>query len=138
MRRLAGVLVQEVPASAADGRQDFAGDPVLELPGIRFVGAHDHLVETALADDPNALAFVVQMNRVHLTLLIVAELPVLVGVAHRLPAEDGQDVAAAEPRLPFDIDGAELVIFVLECERGGAEVVLRPPLILGRSLRLSS
>lgn len=36
-----------VHAILADSRKDFAGDSILKLSGLRFVGAHDQLVEAA-------------------------------------------------------------------------------------------
>lgn len=44
------LLTGHVHAILADRGKDFAGDPVLELTGLRFVGAHDELVETGLGN----------------------------------------------------------------------------------------
>ena len=45
------LLTLDVAAVLADGREDDASDPVLEVPGLGLVGAEDQLVEAALADD---------------------------------------------------------------------------------------
>lgn len=50
LSRVAGLFIEQVAASLADGWQDFAGDPILKLHGFGFVRAHDELVEAALGD----------------------------------------------------------------------------------------
>lgn len=45
------LLTGHVHAILTDRGEDFAGDPVLELVGLRFVGSHDELVEPGLGDD---------------------------------------------------------------------------------------
>ena len=49
------LFAHDIATVLANGREDDAGDPVLKGTGFRLVGAHDHLVQAALADDRELL-----------------------------------------------------------------------------------
>lgn len=86
--------------------------PVLKRPGGVLVGAHDELVEAALADDDGLRGSVGGVYLVHPLLILVqvstSDGDVRLPIGADVHAEDAAHISRHEPRLPLDLDGAQV------------------------------
>jgi len=103
------LLPHDVATVLADGGQDDAGDPPLELTGFRFVRAHDELVETAFADDQWLPCKRQVLGCPHFLVRTKRREDVRHGRRDVLELERIGDVSRYEPRLPVDLDDADVV-----------------------------
>ena len=104
-----------------------SADGSLERTGLRFVRAHDQLVEAGLADDGGVLRATKGGNPFY-PLLVVPQLfadhlVAISGVAHGI-----QGIGRDEPWLALDLDDANGVVpyvgVELEVDRGGVHEVI--------------
>lgn len=122
-------LAGHISAVLTDGREDHAGDPVLELTGLRLVGAEDQLVEAGLGNEGGGLEpFTPKQDRGEmLGILSPGLLPLIDGEAPQpLPSalrgihpEGPTHVRRHEPRVALDLDNPYLA--VVEGERDDGE-----------------